>query len=236
MSGTGNRTLDDPQRRPDWELDHFFICTAIDAPEAAHLIEFGFREGPANVHPGQGTACRRFFFHNAMLELLWVNDGLEAKSELTRPTKLWERWSERESNACPFGICFRPTSDNASPPIPTWAYRPIFLPESMHIDMATNTERFSEPMMFFSPLGMKRTKSPLKSEQMDHPCALRKITRLEMTNPIGEGFSTELQTAINLGLLKLRAENGYLMEIGFDNEIQGQRMDFRPDLPLVIFW
>jgi hypothetical protein len=31
-------------------------------------------EGTPNIHPGQGTANRRFFFRNAMLELLWVND------------------------------------------------------------------------------------------------------------------------------------------------------------------
>ena len=48
------------------ELDHLFVCTAPGAPEAEELIRFGLREGPPNQHPGQGTACHRFSFANAM--------------------------------------------------------------------------------------------------------------------------------------------------------------------------
>ncbi len=56
------------------ELDHVFVCTARDAPEAERLRALGLVEGTSNVHHGQGTANRRFFFANAMLELLWVHD------------------------------------------------------------------------------------------------------------------------------------------------------------------
>jgi len=52
------------------EFDHMFICTVVDAPEADLLLAFGLTEGASNIHPGQGTACRRIFFRNAMLELL----------------------------------------------------------------------------------------------------------------------------------------------------------------------
>ncbi len=93
-----------------FELDHLFICTSVGAPEADRLIEFGLTEGSPNVHPGQGTANRRFFFQNAMLELLWVRDSAEAESETTRPTRLWERWTGRNNGACPFGFCFRPAT------------------------------------------------------------------------------------------------------------------------------
>ena len=43
------------------EFDHLFICVDSPAKEADALIEFGLTEGSANVHPGQGTANRRFF-------------------------------------------------------------------------------------------------------------------------------------------------------------------------------
>src|ERR1700757_2009678 len=49
------------------ELDHLFVCTAPGAPEAEELVQFGLHEGPPNQHPGQGTACRRFSFANAMI-------------------------------------------------------------------------------------------------------------------------------------------------------------------------
>jgi hypothetical protein len=48
------------------------MSSSVDrwAPEAERIAAFGLCEGPSNVHPGQGTANRRFFFRNAMLELL----------------------------------------------------------------------------------------------------------------------------------------------------------------------
>ena len=64
-------------------------------PEAEYLTRLGLIEGLPNVHPGQGTANRRFFFENAMLELLWVEHPGEAQNEQTAPTKLWDRWSGR---------------------------------------------------------------------------------------------------------------------------------------------
>jgi len=47
------------------ELDHLFICVSIRAPEADRLAAFGLTEGTPNTHPGQGTACRRFFLGKA---------------------------------------------------------------------------------------------------------------------------------------------------------------------------
>lgn len=78
------------------ELDHLFLLTDIGAPAADLLVAFGCVEGSSNTHPGQGTANRRFFFHNVMVELLWVDNPAEAQSEPIRRTRLWERWSDRQ--------------------------------------------------------------------------------------------------------------------------------------------
>ena len=48
-------------------LDHAFIWVSRGGKEADALVEAGFTEGPANTHPGQGTANRRFFFNTFML-------------------------------------------------------------------------------------------------------------------------------------------------------------------------
>ena len=82
-----------------FEVDHFFICTDIGAPMADALASFGWVEGPPNTHPGQGTANRRFNFDNAMLELLWVHDEVEAVSEPARRLHLLERWQGRAAGA-----------------------------------------------------------------------------------------------------------------------------------------
>jgi Glyoxalase-like domain len=110
------------------ELDHVFVCTAPGAPEAERLLQFGLHEGPPNQHLGPGTANRRFAFANAMIELLWVSDATEAQNQSTRRTLLWERWSGREHNASPFGICLRPIdSQDTTPAFQGWEYRPAYL-------------------------------------------------------------------------------------------------------------
>ena len=88
------------------KLHHIFVCTSEGAPEAEALLDVGLIEGSPNIHPGQGTANRRFFFERGFLELLWVHDKPEAQAPLTAPTKLWDRWVERGRTANPFGICF----------------------------------------------------------------------------------------------------------------------------------
>lgn len=121
------------------ELDHLFVCTAAGGPEAQRLLQFGLNEAPPNVHPGQGTANRRFAFSNAMIELLWVDNPAEAQSQATARTLLWERWSRRSEGSCPFGICVRPVDiPPTAPPFPGWEYRPVYLPPplSMHIGEA----------------------------------------------------------------------------------------------------
>jgi hypothetical protein len=85
-------------------LDHVFIFCDECGPEAESLLGIGLIEGSRNVHPGQGTSNRRFFFRGGFLELLWVSNPEEAQSSLTAPTKLWPRWAARKQGACPFGM------------------------------------------------------------------------------------------------------------------------------------
>jgi hypothetical protein len=74
--------------RGNYAVDHVFVCTTPRAEAAELLTRAGLVEGAPNRHPGQGTACRRFFFSNAMLELIWLENEAEARSEQTRMTKL----------------------------------------------------------------------------------------------------------------------------------------------------
>ena len=81
------------------ELDHLFVMTAAGAPEADALAAHGFVEGAPNRHPGQGTANRRFFFGNAFLEFLWVEDEAEAQGDVVARTRLFDRWQGRGTGA-----------------------------------------------------------------------------------------------------------------------------------------
>jgi hypothetical protein len=210
------------------ELDHLFVCAASEAPEAEELVRFGLREGPPNRHPGQGTANRRFAFANAMIELLWVSDANEVQSECPRRTLLWERWSGREGEASPFGICLRPAdSKNTESPFPAWEYRPAYLPHPllMHIGEAG----VEEPMWIYLSF-MRRVDR--EHRFVEHPIGIREITSLTLTTPVPLR-SAASQRMVESGILSTQKGPKPLLEIGFDGKRRKELVDFRPHLPLV---
>jgi hypothetical protein len=221
-----------------FEFDHLFIFTDVGAYEADRLASLGLVEGTSNTHPGQGTTNRRFFFHNAMLELVWVHDPEEAKSELIRPTRLWERWEKRNEGICPFGICLRPDlSFRNTVAFSSWSYRPPYLPETMSFEVGKNSDVLTEPWLFQTPLGQRPDQYPVKKLQpLDHGIGLREITRVELVSPAANKSSPELQAVVNTKQIKLRLGAEYCVELGFDGEVQGKQVDFRPRLPLVMSW
>lgn len=132
------------------ELDHVIFFCGVGAPEADALLARGLHEGPGNSHPGQGTVNRRFFFRNAYLELLWVENFTEAQSPEARRTQLWDRWTNRSAGVCPFGLVFRPGSNTKAAPFPAWSYVPRYFPPGFSIDVATGIPA-NEPLLFYLP-------------------------------------------------------------------------------------
>jgi hypothetical protein len=220
------------------DLDHVFVCTARDAPEAERLRELGLLEGTPNVHRGQGTANRRFFFANAMLELLWVRDESEAASQAVSRTGLLPRWRGRAETACGFGFCFRPSGARPDPtPFTTWDYHPPYLSPSIGIPVATNSAIVTEPMLFCLPSGERPDAAPpARRQPLRHPLGVREITRAELVSPHAERPSTELGAAVEAGLLALRRGREYRLEITFDRAARGREANLGPELPLVLRW
>lgn len=220
-----------------FELDHLFVWTSVGAPEGDQLVEFGLTEGAPNSHPGQGTACRRFFFRNAYLELLWVRDPAEAQGEVIRPLHLWERWSRRSADACPFGLIFRPGSpatDGA--PFASVDYHPPYLPDALNIQVATNAGVIDEPSLFHLPFARRPDRYPANNPQCrEHTAGLREVTRVELASPSSK-CSPALKSALKTGVVGMRAGSTFLIDLGFDGEQCGKSADFRPALPLRFQW
>lgn len=218
------------------ELDHFFVMVDRGAPQAEALEQFGLVEGSPNRHPGQGTANRRYFFHNAFLELLWVEDAAEAQSAATQRTGLLQRWSGRESGACPFGICFRPAAtETGELPFATWDYRPGYLPPPLAIQMSTRSEQPSEPLLFHIAFGRAAIDDdPARRQPLEHPSGLRRVTRLKLTIAQHGPLSQELQ-AIQQHCPQVEFATGKrpLLEVGFDDELKGCHHEFVLLMPLV---
>ena len=222
-----------------FQVDHIFICVSRGGEEEAGCLRaFGLTEGTPNVHPGQGTACRRFFFVNCYLELLWVCHAGDAQSETTRPTRLWERWEGRASGRCPFGFAFRPRiHQEGGVPFGSWEYRPPYLPEPLSIHVATNANVLTEPMLFYLPFARRPDGYPsAKRPPLEHRAGLREMTRLELASPHADRLSPEITAVTSAGLAQLRTGSEYLVELGFDGESRGQQADFRPLLPLLFRW
>ncbi len=246
--GQSSRKLTREPRR--WGLNSIIslsaqiICTDWGAPEADRLAKLGLKEGIPNRHQGQGTANRRFFFDNAMLELLWVCDQVEATRDLIQPTRLWERWIQR-GVVCPFGLCLRPTQrlersqgseqDTCEVAFPSWDFCPPYLPPTLTIAVGTNSDRLDEPMLFQTPFGQRPDQfSPDRAQPLDHPVGWRQITRVEVILPHPQPLSAALQSVMATGAIGLRVGDQYGLELGFDHEQQHRVIDCRPELPLVL--
>jgi len=211
------------------QLDHVFICVAPGAPEAHVLLRLGLHEGSSNVHPGQGTANRRFFFRNAFLELLWVADAREARSEKTEPTRLWQRWSARTSGACPFALIFRPTAPGAVAPFETWSYRPDYLPPGLAIEFAQGMP-IEEPELAYLPFAL-RAGAPA-SEPTAHDVGIHDITGVVIGLPGAGTLSAAARVVQAEGLVTFRANPEHILELRFDAERE-MSLDLRPTLPLI---
>ena len=210
------------------ELDHAFIGCAQGAPEAAALLRLGLVEGPGNTHPGQGTANRRFFFENFMLELLWVSDPAEAQNDRTRRTRLFDRCGRGDGAVSPFGIIFRPAGGQPSPaPFPTWDYAPLYLPPglSMHVAEGTTLE---EPELFYLPF-LKRGE---RGSDVLHAAPIRRISALSVGVRGRDALSATSRGAERQGLVSYFESPQPLLVIQFAGPA-GLTFDLRPELPLI---
>ena len=218
------------------ELDHFFVCTKINAPEIEQVLNCGLIEGRANTHPGQGTANRCIFFRNAMLEFLWVFDEEEVRTPLIAPTHLGEKWRYRETGYSPFGIGFRRKTEQKNLPFATWAYCPPYLSSGLQIDIASNTNT-EEPMLFIIPNGSRPdTQSLHRRQPLEHPNKVREITGIEITIPGNKAFSPAIHALQTTELVTFQTGKEHLAEIELDRGIQKKTIDCRPTLPLQFHW
>lgn len=215
------------------EVDHVIVCCAPGAPEAEALVAAGLIEGSSNVHAGQGSANRRFFFENAYLELLWIDDPAQAKREPVRRTRLWERWLRRDASACPFGIAFRPSDPAAEtlPPFPTWAYHAPYLPAQVSIGIALATP-LAEPEFLY--LTFATRPDAKRREPIEHPAGLRRLTGVGVGLPSSGVRSYAAKAVAELGLVSWFDAPAYAIELTFDDGADERSIDLRPTLPLIV--
>ena len=170
-----------------------------------------------------------------MLELLWVEDAAEARSEQTRDTKLWERWSAAGRDASPFGVILRPRERGRSRiPFPSWEYRQESMP-GFAIHIARDTQ-LAEPMWCYNEAGRRPDEAPPERRQpLEHPVGFREITGVRLYCPVVDGAAVTPAMAW-AGVISLETGVKHTLELEFDGNVHGRRIDFAPELPLVFRW
>lgn len=211
------------------KLDHVFILVKPEAQVADRLLEHGFREGPRNTHPGQGTANRRFYFANGMLEFIWVQDADEARTGPGQNLHFAER--AEDPTASPFGVIFVPGKNNVSPnmPFPGWHYQPAYFPPPKGFHVGVNSHNIAEPLCFYFPFHDPGVPRP---QPQRNPQAMTEIVICTPSTDT-EGV---LELASQCDRLSMRSGQEHLMEITLDDHGLGRTEDYRPAMPLILRW
>lgn len=211
-------------------IDHVFLAVARGGPEVEALVRAGFTEGPPNVHHGQGTACRRFFFSDAYLEFLWLEDRTEASSPVVSGIGLDGRLGVGVGQSR-IGICIRLSSVLSGPPVSTWAYRPPYLSPDVSILMAANSRNLEEPLLFFLPPGIA---PPLPTPA--HRNGVSAISRIKVNHPAVSNPSLELEWLVESGLVAFDSAPAESVQVEFDGGLQGRSLTLGTPTPLLVSW
>lgn len=203
------------------KADHIFIF-AESGKVADKLVEFGLVEGSSRIHTGQGTINRKFYFENFFLEILWVHNEKEIKSDLVRPIGLWERADHKRNEFSPFGLCIVNDEDNNSLFENSYKYQPDYFPGGMLIEILKNENQPQLPWTFRLPFkGQKKN----DTEPKDHKNGIKSLTKVTF-NCNGLTADKYLHYFKDQSNIEFTSSNEYGLVLTFDNNQQQERRFF----------
>ncbi len=239
----------------DLQVDHFNIWVTKPEKAKQRLTDIGFIAVPdslSTIHKGQGTTGKYFNFLNGYLELIFVYDQNEFDQnvEINKDLDFVERANFEKNGASPFSIALKVKDyDITKIPFEKITYHQDWMDENVNIFTAKNSKiHLKEPSIFvvYPQLEAENfaSLSELKNipeeyvfwrKYYQHPNGAKKVTKIIITST-GLDLNTATIQTLN-GIENLTVQNGskHLMELYFDENIQGKSFDLRPDLPLVIY-
>jgi hypothetical protein len=183
------------------DIDHIFIFTDGKGKVADQLVSFGLTEGSSRIHKGQGTTNRKFYFENFFLEILWVHDEAEIKSDLVKPTGLWQRANYQTNNFSPFGLCIVNADETDMLFEKSFKYQPDYFPLGLSIDILTNENQPELPWTFRLPFkGHKKN----EVEPTAHANGIKRLTKAQFTyrNLYADNFVEKFKNESKIKFLK----------------------------------
>ena len=223
------------------ELDHILVWVKPKAPEAQILAEFGLQRTGQAEHLGQGTASYFFFFDNAYLELIWINEEQTALDNTARTGIDWRsRASWRETGASAFGVGWHRRSPALEElPLFPVKYSAEWMEPGTYLEFSDNFSQATEPLYFIVPEYVSAPQIRLApgiimaDSIAPHPLGIKNVTSARVTLPqrgtlssVASELSRHTPVAFELG-------NDSLLELTFDGGSRGKILDARPTLPIV---
>lgn len=239
----------------DLEFDHFNIWVNNPKMAKQRLTDIGFTAVPdslSQVHHGQGTTGRYFHFLNSYLELIFVYDQKELveNNKINSELDFTERANFEENGASPLSVALK-VKDYQIEKIPfeKVKYHQDWMGEDGSIYAAKNSKtHLQEPSIFvvYPKIEAEQfeTLADLKNIPDEyafarafykHPNGAKKITNVVITSTTKNLNTTTLQAVNGIENLTVKSGAAHLMELYFDENIQGKAFDLRPELPLKIY-
>jgi len=197
-------------------IDHIFIISNC-RKEADELVDFGMTEGSGRVHQGIGTANRRFFFDNFYLEILWVENELEARS--VKDIGIWERSDYRNSGYSPYGLCLRNSEDTNRIFENSIKWKPAFLSEGGHVDIITSDKM---PWIFRFPSNRHKN---ISDEPKVHKAGIKRLSEA-IFNLSEKEFGNILDSISDNSIIEFRKALTNSLVLEFDNAEKGKSETF----------
>jgi len=208
-------------------LDHLFILCRAGAPEAQNLIELGWVEGNANVHPGQGTANRRFFLPEFTIELLYISDAEEAANGAGRALGLPNR--SGNSIASPFGLVARLADKDVTPAFPNWRYTPDYFNGAMSFLVGENSSVLEEPLCICMPPELP----PRSSVPHEYQNPAWNLSDVNLSVPV-KNPTESLSHFASMDKVSIEYGSQHGVTLVFNKGAAGQVVDLSPGLPLSV--
>ncbi|MFK7833725.1 MAG: hypothetical protein AB8B52_10645 [Winogradskyella sp.] len=239
----------------DLQVDHFNIWVQNPKLAKQRLTAIGFTSLPDSlspIHKGQGTAGRYFYFLNSYLELIFAYDHsqLEQNNTIHKDLDFTKRANFNKNGASPYSIALKMQTYHVDKiPFEKVKYHQEWMNKDENIYAAKNSKtNLKEPSVFVVHPNMQNgtfeSITELENFPTDdtswkplfkHPNGAQKVTEIIITSS-NLNLKTKTIKAVN-EIENLTVKNGkeHLMELHFDNDIQGKSFDLRPDLPLIIY-
>jgi len=214
-------------------IDHIIMFVEADGLEIGRMASLGLVETYRRNHHGQGTQNVCYCFDNLFLELLWVNDGDAARSQVIKRARIYERSLWRTNGACPFGIAWRRSFDGPAFTIPTWEFTPPYLPMGLSIPVATESDDPRQPLMFESPGGTPPVEWPMERRgSLQQDAGLGAVTEIRLTMPVDVPPSEALRVIARAGEPRVRVDAGREYRVQLRVASLVDKPDLEINLPL----